>query len=214
MTIAISTRSRSRYLSLGDALRNAGVPVLPAADVEEHKRLMVAASRVGMWRYLWPLVRFIDLHCRLCLGSDIRMSVTGVFFVSGTMASILTIDAAVKGENVPLAMAVFVAIWALNLLIVGLAICLAHSKNAIRAAGYWRSAALDSVDPPSPPAYLLQRAKWASDNLQVDGIPHKIVIDYFDRDPFIRIVRKGLWFHGERSATVGAWGTNTKLDRI
>jgi hypothetical protein len=198
-------------LTLAERLHMLGIPVIPEAEIEAHKRAVVRSSRVGIWRWLHPIPR-------ACVGlydSQTMHPGPQVLWIPAFVAFTMTVLMAALGAPI--------GVWAGILggvigLIVGIALpiiamniyrAVDKSGTAARffdAGQYWWS-----YDERLASLYVTNYhpkidARIRTLRTAFDGTSAWIRVDKFGRDPLYGIVV------GDEIAYFGAKDTGSHLD--
>ncbi|MBC7836670.1 hypothetical protein H7X87_02725 [Acetobacteraceae bacterium] len=202
--------------SLTAELAELGIPTLSKELVRKHKRKMLADTRYGAGRYLWPLSTLVWATTRTCFRTFWRCVAVlatlmlGMFLLNSEMAPLLGSIMVAGAGFAFAALGTLIFLGGLILLLSALdRIRYSHRRfegifdfidDVIAAASYWHPVSLKwAVDPLRMPVPLQFRARDAA---EISGV--RVVVLALDDDPIVE-ARRGLF--GWQREYIGAWAT-------
>lgn len=184
----------SAPLSAYEALRMAGIPILPSDRVRAHKAAELAKRRQGFWGKYWMIPR---------AGAAIeRASPDLAFFLILLVSFMIAVWSGRFIEIGGLCFVAFTCLWiaaTYTVRILGV-----MNWDFADATSRWERLSFDT-EAKRIPRHLLRRATLAREVLRNTGLKPRLSVEAFKDDPFLIIkTREGL-----RTSTfyIGAWGT-------
>lgn len=203
-----------RAPSLLVALATLHIPIISSSLAQEHRREMVAQSRIGIYQVFGPIFYAVSSFLDLITRSDRRFGLFVLFMVAliGVSASIATTLPFLGMNNAYFVAATIVSVIAVvALFIYGGAVFLAAtpysplSPEFGLATTIWERHTVNPLDPASlnlyaVPEHLHGRMRRAA---AIDGA--KVHIERFRFDPLVVVTRRRLFY--TETAYIGGWDT-------